>query len=544
VLETDNVRAFLMGAVSLLAVYPDERSVDPILARTSEMMKGYLSDPAFLDALRVIELALAAGQLQGKNVPELRSQLAEEYPSQEARMNRELVKLLAYLQEPSAAERVVGVLESDTPGIERLYAAMCARFLTTGWNTPRKLAMLKFFEEARTMPGGHSYAGYIENVSRDFFAGLNEEQRHAVLSGGVKWPTSALSVLARLPERPSPETLLEIVKLDREVRRLDSDAARKLRIGIAAVLGGSRDEGAMTYLREVYENEPDRRVMLAMALAQKPDGDNWPYLIRSLSIVEGAAAQEILVKLAQVDRAPEEPEAYRQVIIRGLMLRENGGQHAIALLEKWTDRRVTQPGDGWSDALAAWQKWFAETYPELPTAELPQEVVQSHWTFQELLSFLTNPHQNHGDVTRGAAVFAKANCGKCHRFGEQGDTVGPDLTTVSRRFQRKVILESILYPSQVISDQYASQTVTTSDGRSITGMLSPVGDGSIIVLQASGEKVKIGKDDVDEITRSKISAMPEGLLNGLTLDEVGDLFAYLTQVPTAEAPTKGPRAKR
>ncbi len=547
VLETENLRSFLMGSVSLLALYPDDKSVDPILTRTSDLMNKFLTDAAFLDTLRVVELALAAGNLTGKNVPELRSQLAEEYPSQEPRMNRELVKLLVYLQEPSAAERVVGVLESDAPGVDRLQAALCARFLTVGWNTPRKLAMLKFFEEARSMPGGHSYAGYIENVSRDFFAGLNEEQRQAVLEGGVKWPTSALSVLARLPAHPSEETLQEIVKLDRDVRRVDSDAARKLRIGIAAVLGGSRDPGAMTYLREVYENEPDRRVMLAMALAQEPGGDNWPLLIRSLSIVEGSAAQEILIKLAQVDDVPESPEAYRQVIVRGLMLRENGSQHAIALLEKWTDQRLTQSGDEWADALAAWQRWFVESYPDLPEPQLPQEVVQSHWTFQELLSYLTGQQQTRGSATRGATMFAKANCVKCHRFGEQGDTVGPDLTTVSRRFQRKEILESILYPSQVISDQYASQTIVTTDGRTITGMVSPVGDGSVIVLQLSGEKVKIDRDDIEESTRSKTSAMPEGLLNALTLDEVGDLFAYLTQGqgPAAELTTrKAAKTKR
>ncbi len=222
------MRAFLNGSVSLLALYPDEQSVDPILSRTSDLMRNYLSDLAFIDTLRVTELALMAGKLKGNNVPELRAQLAEEYPSQEPRMNRELIRILAYLQDPTTAEQVIGVLESDTPAIERLHAGLCARFLTTGWNTPRKLAMLQFFEEARGMPGGHSFAGYIENVSRDFFAGLNEEQRKAVLAGGAKWPTSALSVLARLPEHPSSETLLEIVNLDRQVKRVDSDACPKI----------------------------------------------------------------------------------------------------------------------------------------------------------------------------------------------------------------------------------------------------------------------------------------------------------------------------
>ena len=46
-LEAENTRAFLVGSVGLLAVYPDERSVDPILGRASELMRGYLSDLAF-----------------------------------------------------------------------------------------------------------------------------------------------------------------------------------------------------------------------------------------------------------------------------------------------------------------------------------------------------------------------------------------------------------------------------------------------------------------------------------------------------------------
>ena len=153
----------------------------------------------------------------------------------------------------------------------------------------------------------------------------------------------------------------------------------------------------------------------------------------------------------------------------------------------------------------------------------------NHWTYQELLSYLTGPEQTQGNANRGAAMFEKAGCVKCHRFDERGDSVGPDLTNIAKRFQRKEILESILYPSQVISDQFATQTISTTDGQTISGMVSPVGDGSLIVLQSDGKKMKLTKDEIDEIVRSKKSSMPEGLLNVLTLEEVGDLFAYLTR---------------
>jgi putative heme-binding domain-containing protein len=396
-----------------------------------------------------------------------------------------------------------------------------------------KLEMLRQYEEAREIEGGHSFAGYLENVARDFFATFNDEERKLVLADGVKWPTSALSVLAKLPKNPSRETLREIERLDRQVKKLDTEAAKRLRIGICAVLGASQDPDAMAYLRELYEVEPERRVSIAIGLAQKPDGENWPYLVRSLSIVEGAAAQEVLTRLTQVERKPEESEAevYRQVILRGLLLGNNGSRRAVDLLEKWTGEQLGGADDAGEKRLAAWQEWFVTRFPDMPAPELPVESKENHWTYQELLSFLNGPQASHGVAERGAALFEKAQCIKCHRYGTRGDTVGPDLTNVSRRFQTKEILESILFPSQVISDQYASQTIVTTDGKSYTGLVAPNGDGALVVLQPNGEKVEIPESDVEEKSRSKTSAMPEGLLNTLTLDEIADLFAYLSNPP-------------
>jgi putative heme-binding domain-containing protein len=399
-----------------------------------------------------------------------------------------------------------------------------------------KLDMLKAYEDARTVQGGHSFAGYIENVSRDFFSTFDEEERSLVLSDGVKWPTSALSVLAKLPKNPSAETLRQIERLDRQVKKLDTEAAKRLRIGICAVLGASQDPKAMAYLRELYEAEPDRRVPIAIGLAQKPDGENWPYLIRSLPIVEGSAAQEVLMRLAQVDQSPDEKdgEAYRQVIVRGLMLRDNGSRRAVELLEKWTGEQLSAADEPWDKALEAWQQWFANKHPDMPEATLPVDSQQNHWTFQELLSFLTGPQASQGVAATGAAIFEKAQCIKCHRHGSRGDTVGPDLTNVSKRFQKKEILESILFPSQVIPDQYASQTVVTTEGKTYSGLTAPGADGSLVVLQASGEKVTIPKDEVESSTRNKTSSMPEGLLNNLTLDEIADLFAFLSSPPRSD----------
>ena len=108
------------------------------------------------------------------------------------------------------------------------------------------------------------------------------------------------------------------------------------------------------------------------------------------------------------------------------------------------------------------------------------------------------------------------------------------MTTVSRRFQKREILESILFPSQVISDQYASKSVQLKDGRTVWGLASPQPDGSLVILQNDASKITVPKDQIDEIHTLKKSTMPEGLINSLTLEEIADLFAYLGQSPDAK----------
>jgi putative heme-binding domain-containing protein len=539
ILKTESPRQFAQGALALLQINPEPETCLALLQRSGKIMDGFVSDPDFLDLLRVMELSLIRGQLKAEDAPEMVEKIAIEYPTRNAQMNRELVRLVAYLQAKSAEPRMLEQLNAEIPMADKLHVGLYARFLP-GWSTTQKLDILKFYEKSRALPGGHSLEGYIDNVSRDFFATLTDQERDLVLSDGAKWPSSALAVLAKLPPDISTETIQQIIALDKQMTGVDGDAAHKLGIGVVAVLARSHEQEASTYLHEIYEKFPDRRGYIATALTQNPEGDNWTLLVQSLPVLDGAFAQQVLVTLAKIDRVPEKPEAYRQVILRGLKLGDNGGATAVKLLEHWTGNQLSLPDDKLDVALAAWQKWFSEKYPDMPEAKLPEEAGTNKWAYEELLTVLTGPEGSHSSLEAGAKVFAKAQCIKCHRFGERGDSVGPDLTTVSRRFQKKEILESILFPSQVISDQYVSKTVLTTDGRSITGLVTPQADGSLVVLQSSAEKVTIAGKDVDNIVTSKVSTMPEGLLNTLTLDEIVNLFAYLNQPPQTSMTSRRP----
>jgi putative heme-binding domain-containing protein len=225
------------------------------------------------------------------------------------------------------------------------------------------------------------------------------------------------------------------------------------------------------------------------------------------------------------------------VIISGLRLGDEGGELAARLLEQWTGADVSDATAPASEALSAWQHWYAGKYPDALPAELPVELEGSKWTYDELLTFLNSEEGRQGDVHRGALVFEKAQCLKCHRMGGRGEGFGPDLTSVARRFQKKEILESIMFPSHVISDQYASKTVVTDDGLMVTGLVGAAGTDAVLVLDSNGDKRTILKNAIEEIAPAQLSAMPEGLLDGLELEEIADLFDYLT---TPETLTRRP----
>ncbi|HEY1600035.1 MAG TPA: HEAT repeat domain-containing protein [Pirellulales bacterium] len=530
VISSRDMRVFLVGSAALMALEPDADLARTIVNRSGVWMKGYVNDPDFIDLLRLMQIAMHRGQLTVADIPQVAEQLEKEYPSQDATINRELLRLLVHLQQSEIIPRLLAVLKTDAPLPERIHAATHARFLDSGWTTEQKLELLEFYEHSRDLPGGHSYALYLDNFGRDFLAKFSDDERRRVLARGEHAPSAALTVLGSLEENPGEDLLAQLIDLDARLQPLTSPAAQKLRTGIIAVLARSGTSQAMAFLRERYELEPNRRQELAICLAQQPDGENWAVLVRAIPILEGAPAREVLQRLATVDQKPTQPEAIRQVILSGLKLRDSGAQQAAQLLTKWTSQQIGLGGSA-DDAMASWQAWFQQEYPDQPAPNLPTAAADNKWTAEELVTFLTGPEGSHGNRERGQEVFDRAQCVKCHRYGSRGEGVGPDLTTVSQRFQAKEIVESVIYPSQVISDQYASKTVQTERGMQFTGIVGEAGVGAVVVLQSNGEKITVPRNEIHEIVPSQKSAMPEGLLNAFSLEEIADLFAYLSKSP-------------
>ena len=162
----------------------------------------------------------------------------------------------------------------------------------------------------------------------------------------------------------------------------------------------------------------------------------------------------------------------------------------------------------------------------LPTK--PRPFVKK-WTLDELRP-LVQSNLKGRDFDHGRTMFAAANCFGCHKFVNEGGSVGPELTSLAGRFSSSDILESVLDPDKVISDQYGAITVITNSGKVITGRLVNQGGGKIMIntnMLDPGAMEGVARDDIEELKPATVSMMPKGLLDTLSEDEVLDLMAFL-----------------
>ncbi len=89
------------------------------------------------------------------------------------------------------------------------------------------------------------------------------------------------------------------------------------------------------------------------------------------------------------------------------------------------------------------------------------------------------------------------------------------------------LLSNVFDPSLVIGAAYQATTVSTTDGRFLTGLVSEDSPQRLVLKTQGGTRVIIPRDQVDEVLPSKVSLMPEGLEKQMSPREMVDLFAFL-----------------
>jgi putative membrane-bound dehydrogenase-like protein len=129
------------------------------------------------------------------------------------------------------------------------------------------------------------------------------------------------------------------------------------------------------------------------------------------------------------------------------------------------------------------------------------------------------------DREAGQAVF-RQKCAVCHRIGNDGQAVGPDLVNYATKPAASFAV-SVARPNEAIDPRYVSYTAATHDGRIYSGIIAQEDANAVVLQAADGKRVTIARHQLEDLRSTGVSLMPEGLARELTPSALRDLWAFI-----------------
>ncbi|MCA9260358.1 MAG: c-type cytochrome, partial [Planctomycetales bacterium] len=229
------------------------------------------------------------------------------------------------------------------------------------------------------------------------------------------------------------------------------------------------------------------------------------------------AEQQAVIPLLAACSSPR-ADALLKAWLARLASGETAPEIALELLEAAERRKLDSPRIDGTQFSAA----------HFPEAKALPDAIKDYW-----------PCLLGGDAERGERVFRERNdlaCTRCHLAGEEGTSVGPNLTEIGKTKPRPYLLEAVLLPNQAIARGFESTVVVTDEGVSYTGIVSAENEEWLELLGADGSITRVAKPSIEERAPA-LSAMPDDLGKLLTRHELRDLIAFLAQL---QGPSNSP----
>ncbi len=337
-------------------------------------------------------------------------------------------------------------------------------------------------------------------------------------------------------QAPQPPRWNELVSLARAGTRREATAASLQELSVifgdglaleeirAAVLDESREIGQRrSALLALVNQRPDDLVEICGQLLR--DARINAIAARGMATANDPEAARKLVNAYNRFRGPERPGviailASRPAFAEVLLSAVDSGRIRRQDITAYDARAIDSLGDPpLSDRLRA--VW----------GEIRQTPQQRQDAMQTLKALLTAEDSPPVDLPAGRLIYNDL-CAKCHKLYGYGETIGPDLTG-SNRDNLDYLIENVMDPSAVVDKDYRVSIVAMDDGRILSGVIVSQTERTLS-LQTQTELVVVPQESVDEIKLTTQSPMPEGQLEGLTEQQIRNLFGYLrhpVQVP-------------
>jgi putative heme-binding domain-containing protein len=143
-----------------------------------------------------------------------------------------------------------------------------------------------------------------------------------------------------------------------------------------------------------------------------------------------------------------------------------------------------------------------------------------------------------GDAARGRQVFVR-ECKSCHQIGEIGTAVGPDLTG-SPSSDSTTLLHHILDPNASVLPRFVQYLIADQRGRTYNGIIESETGSSLVLRGSDGAQTTLLRSQVDAMTSTGQSLMPEGVEKKITKQEMADLIGFLRAAHRAGSDGEGP----
>jgi putative membrane-bound dehydrogenase-like protein len=136
-----------------------------------------------------------------------------------------------------------------------------------------------------------------------------------------------------------------------------------------------------------------------------------------------------------------------------------------------------------------------------------------------------------GDANRGRVIFntnSAAQCKQCHAIQGFGGTLGPDLSTIGKKYERKTLLETIVDPSKAIAPEFIPYLLETKAGQVYAGFLVERTADHVVLKDVKSKSIRVAADEIEALVQLQKSLMPELVLSEVTAQDAADLLAFLT----------------
>ena len=133
-----------------------------------------------------------------------------------------------------------------------------------------------------------------------------------------------------------------------------------------------------------------------------------------------------------------------------------------------------------------------------------------------------------GRISDGRNVFRKS-CATCHRLENHGYELGPNLATIKNRGAESILL-NVLDPNREVNPQYVTYAILTTSGRTFSGLIQNETATNVTLVRAENKADTILRSDIEELTSTGVSLMPEDLHKAVSPEQLSDVVAYLLSI--------------